>query len=254
MVINIRQLHTRTTTCYLTLSGLRRTPPRAEKMAHLPRFEGFRDRVACAPMAADRVVWRGLTCALDTLMLALREELPMEDDIARLEPRVARIEADVSQLNARVANVEVDLRDFRKSMDHRLEVMDGKFDHRLEVLTATMAEGFRAIDARFEKMDARMDARFEKMDARFESMDGKLAEGLKVMDGKLTEGLKAIDGKLDRMDTKFEGKLDKLDAKFEGRFDALGKRRFALLIALLSATATLVAAVLGVLLSGPHGH
>jgi hypothetical protein len=99
--------------------------------------------------------------------------------------------------------------------------MDAKFDHRLEVLTATMAEGFRA-----------MDARFEKMDARFEYMDGRLAEGLKAIDGK----------------------LDRLDAKFESRFDTLGKRRFALLIGLLSATATLVAAVLGVLLSGPRGH
>jgi len=37
----------------------------------------------------------------------------MEDDVARLEPRVARIEADVSQLNARVANVEVDLHEGR---------------------------------------------------------------------------------------------------------------------------------------------
>lgn len=146
--------------------------------------------------------------------MALREDLPVEDDIARLEPRVARIEADVSQLNARVANVEVDLRDLRASMDHKLEVIDAKFDHRLEVLTATMAEGFKAIDARFEKMDAR-----------------------------LTEGLKAVDAK-----------LDKLDAKFEGKFDILGKRRFALLITFLSAIGTLVTAVLGILLSGSHAH
>ncbi len=95
----------------------------------------------------------------------------MEDDVARLEPRVARIEADVSQLNARVANVEVDLREFRKLTDRRLEVMDGK--------------------------------------------------------------------------------LDRLDANLESGFDTL---RFALLMALLSAAVTLIAAVLGVLLGGPHVH
>src|SRR6185437_6766626 len=123
-------------------------------------------------MPVDRVTWCGWNCRLDAFMSALREELPMEDDIARLEPRVARIEADVSQLNGRVANVEVDLRDLRTSMDHKLEVMDAKFDHRLEVLRATMAEGFKAIDARF------------------------------------TEGLKAVDAKLDKLEAKFEGKFD----------------------------------------------
>jgi hypothetical protein len=60
--------------------------------------------------------------------------------------------------------------------------------------------------------------------------------------------------RLDRIDAKFEGKLDRLDVKFESRFDALGKRRFAVLIALLSATVTLVTAVLGVLLSGSHAR
>jgi hypothetical protein len=63
--------------------------------------------------------------------------------------------------------------------------------------------------------------------------------------------LRRVDAKLDSLDAKFEGKLDRTDAKFESRFDTLG---FALLIALLSATVTLVAAVLGVLLSGSHAR
>jgi len=74
------------------------------------------------------------------------------------------------------------------------------------------------------------------------------------MDEKLDQLDTKFEGKLDDLDAKFEGKLDKLDAKFESRFDVLGKRRFALLITLLSATVTLVAAVLGVLLSGPRAH
>lgn len=53
----------------------------------------------------------------------------MEDHVARLEPRVARIEADVSQLNARVGNVEVDLRGLRKAMD----VMDARFESKLDI-------------------------------------------------------------------------------------------------------------------------
>jgi phage shock protein A len=247
---------------------MKRTPPQAAKLTDSPRFEGFRGGIARAVMVADGVIWHGCDCGLDTFMLALREELPMEDDVSRLEPRVARIEADVSQLNARVANVEVDLRDLRTSMDHKLEVMDTKFDHRLEVLTATLAEGFKAMDARFERMDvrfermdARMDARFEQMDARFEKMESKMDARFEQMDARLTEGMKAVDAKLDKMDGKLaeglkavDAKLEKLDTKFDGKFDILGKRRFTLLITLLSATATLVAAVLGVLLSGSHAH
>jgi hypothetical protein len=226
---NTRQPHTRTTTSDPTLLGARWMPRQAEKITHSPRFEPFRDDIARALMAADRALWHGWNGDQDACMLALREEHPMEDDVARLEPRVARIEADVSQLNARVGNIEVDLRDLRTSMDHRLEVMDVKFDHRLEVLTTTMAEGFKAMDARLTEGLKAVDAKLDSLDAKFES-------------------------KLDRMDVKFDGKLEKLDAKFESRFDTLGKRRFALLIALLSATVTLVAAVLGVLLSGSHAH
>jgi hypothetical protein len=219
---------------------MRRALPREEKVALLPRFEGFRDSIAHALMAADQVVWRSWNCSRDTHMLAPREELPMEDNVAQLEPRVARIEADVSQLNARVANVEVDLRDFRKSMDHKFEVMDARFDHRLDVLTATVAEGFRAMDGKLAEGLKAIDGKLDRLDAKF---DGKLDS----LDAK-------FEGKLDSLDAKFEGKLDSLDAKFESRFDTLGKRRFALLVALLSATVTLVTAVLGLLLRDPHGH
>jgi hypothetical protein len=65
-------------------------------------------------------------------MLAMRKELPMEDAVARLEPRVASIEADVAQLNVRVANVGFDLRDFRKSSDQEFEAMEARIDARFE--------------------------------------------------------------------------------------------------------------------------
>ena len=55
-------------------------------------------------------------------------------------------------------------------------------------------------------------------------------------------------GAAGKLDAGFEGKFG---TQFESRFDTLGN---AIVIALLSATATLVAAVLGVLLSGPRAH
>jgi hypothetical protein len=73
-------------------------------------------------------------------MHALREESQREDDVTRLEPRVAAI--------------EVDLRDLRKSMDQKLDKLDAK------------------LDVRFERQDTKQTILLEKLDARFGSSYG----------------------------------------------------------------------------------
>lgn len=94
----------------------------------------------------------------------------MEDNVVQLEPRVARIEGEVTQLNSRLAGVEVDLRDFRKSMDQKLDTLDARFVQ----LDAKW-------DARFEKLDAKWDARFEKLDAKIDRVDAKFERKLEAM-------------------------------------------------------------------------
>ena len=55
MLVNTRQLQTRTATYDLTLSGMKRAHPHGEKMGDLPRFEGFRGESSRAVMAANQV-------------------------------------------------------------------------------------------------------------------------------------------------------------------------------------------------------
>ena len=115
-------------------------------MTHLPRFEGFRNGIARAVMAADRVVWSGWNCGLDTCMLALREELPMG-----------------------VADAEVDLRELRTSMDYGLERMDGK-----------LVEGLKRVDAKLDSLEARLEGKLDRTHAKFESRFDTLAFALLI--------------------------------------------------------------------------
>lgn len=114
-------------------------------------------------------------------MHALREELPVEDDLTRLEPRVARIEGEFIQLNSRLAGVEVDLRDFRKSVDSKLDKLADGMDSKLKGELKVLVE--------------RLDARFEKQDAKLEAVIEKLYD------------------RIDRVDRKFEGKLEALSTR-----------------------------------------
>lgn len=98
-------------------------------------------------------------------MHALREEFPVEDDVTRLEPRVARIEGELThlaQLNSRLAGVEVDLRDLRKSVDQSLDRRDIKLETKFENLVAKIDR----LEARFEKLDSKLEAAVEKLDAK----------------------------------------------------------------------------------------
>lgn len=94
----------------------------------------------------------------------------MQDDVARLEPRMTRIEGEVALINSRLARVEVDLHDFRQSTDQKLD----RLDARLVQMDAKW-------DARFGNLDAKWDARFEKLDAKIDRIDAKFERKLEVM-------------------------------------------------------------------------
>lgn len=162
-------------------------------------------------------------------MRALREEFQMEDDVTRLEPRVAAIEGEVAQLDSRFAGVEVDLRDLRKSMDRKLDKLDAKLDVRFERQDAKLATvldhlsaRFKIQDERFERQDTKQTILLEKLDARFERQD----ERFERRDAKLET---AVDAKFDKMDTKIE----RMDAKFESKLEAMSTRRFAVWLAVM---------------------
>jgi chromosome segregation ATPase len=183
-------------------------------------------------------------------MNALREELPMEDNFMLLEPRVARIEGEVAQLNSRLAGVEVDLRDFRKSADQKLDKLDAKLDVR-----------FERQDARLETVLEKLDARFKKQDERFERQDARLETVLEKLDARLEkqdERFERRDARLETaVHTKIDGvdaKIDRVDLKFDSRLESLSTRRFTLWVTLMSAAATMAAAVLAVVFSAAHGH
>lgn len=176
-------------------------------------------------------------------MHALREEFPAQEDAGRLEPRVAKIESDVAQLNSRLAGVEVDLRDFRKSMDQKLDKIDYRFanlDDWLKQLDSNWNARLETQDARwkatFEKQDAKWEARFEKQDARWEARFEKQ------------------DAKWEARFDKLDAKIDRLDAKFESRLEVMSTRRFTVWVTILASAATIGAAVLAIVFGSAHGH
>jgi predicted nucleic acid-binding Zn-ribbon protein len=79
----------------------------------------------------------------------------VEDEIMRLEPRIARIEGQADHFNSRLRNAEVDLRDLRQSMDREL----GKLDARIDKVDAKL-------EAKFEKLIAKLETVVEKLDAK----------------------------------------------------------------------------------------
>lgn len=179
-------------------------------------------------------------------MNASREDFRMADDVMLLEPRVAKIEGEVIKLNSRLAGVEVDLRDLRKSMDQKLDKLDARFERR----DANLATALEKLDARFERQDANLATALEKLDARFERQDVNLATVL----GKLDARLEKQDERFERRDAKLDAKIDKTDAKLESRLEALSTRSFTLWVTVISAAATIAAAVLAIIFGSPHGH
>ena len=67
----------------------------------------------------------------------------------------------------------------------------------------------------------------------------------------MEDDIARLEPRVERIEVQLNARIDRLDAKVESKFDAL---EFALLIALLSATVTLAAVVLCVLLTGSHAH
>ncbi|HEV7135809.1 MAG TPA: hypothetical protein VGN43_04190 [Steroidobacteraceae bacterium] len=97
-------------------------------------------------------------------MHALLEEFPVDNDVMRLEPRIARIEGEITQLNSRVGGVELDLRELRKSTDQKLDTLDTKIETAFKMLDAKIGAAFEKLDGKFEKLDAKID----RIDAKFE--------------------------------------------------------------------------------------
>ena len=208
-------------------------------------------------------------------MHALAEEFPVEDDIARLEPRIAMIEGEFTQLNARLSGVEVDLRDLRKPMDQKLDALNGgiiRLDAKLEARFAKQDERFERQDAKLqalverqdaklqavvERQDAmlggvleRLDARFKKQDERFERQDSRLEAVLE----KLNARIERQDIRLDAAVEKLHAQVDKIDAKFESKLEATSTRWFTFWVAAISAAATIAGAVLAIIFGSPRGH
>lgn len=81
--------------------------------------------------------------------------VPVEDEVMRLESRIARIEGGFSHFNSRLASAEGDLRDMRQSTGYEL----GKLEARIDKVDAKL-------EARFEKLIAKLEAAVERLDAK----------------------------------------------------------------------------------------
>jgi outer membrane murein-binding lipoprotein Lpp len=127
------------------------------------------------PMA--RKVERG------TMSAAIAED-DMGESAGGLDLRVAKIESDVTHVRSSVANIEIDLRDMRKSIDHRFEATNGEF----KAVRAEMSTGFQAVHAGIEGIRAEMRA-----------MRGDFSAGLQNARAEATAESTEIRGRLDRL-------------------------------------------------------
>jgi DNA anti-recombination protein RmuC len=147
--------------------------------------------------------------------------------------------------------VEVDLRDFRMSLDQKLDKLDARFVQLNTHFDAKFEQQNAKWDAKFEQQNAKWDARFEqqnaKWDARFEQQDARWDARFEKLDAKWDARLEKL---FDRLDAKING----VDAKFERKLEAMSTRRFAVWLTLISSVATITAAALAFIFGSPHGH
>jgi len=151
-------------------------------------------------------------------MHALREEIPVEDDLHEL----------------------------RTSIDQKLE----RFDAKLERLDAKLDAGFQRQDVKLAGMLQQLGARVTAQDERFERQDAKQV----MLLGKLDARFERQDERFERRDAKIEARFERMEAKIDRGFEALSSRRFAAWLAVLTSAATIAAAVLAFVLGGSHGH
>jgi len=91
----------------------------------------------------------------------------MEDSIDR---RVAVVETDILNIKNSVAKLEVDMRDMRKSMDQKFDLLDAKLDRK-----------FDSLDVKFASLDAKFDAKFASVDGKFDEIHKELRGLLRFM-------------------------------------------------------------------------
>jgi len=95
------------------------------------------------------------------------------------------------------------------------------------------------------------------MDQKFDKLDAKIDAGFERQDARLASAVEKLDARFEKLDARFEkldARIDRVDAKFESKLEALSTRRFTVWVTLISSAATIAAAVLAIILGGPHGH
>jgi uncharacterized ParB-like nuclease family protein len=91
--------------------------------------------------------------------------------------------------------------------------------------------------------DARLDALGEKIDALGSRMDEKIDDLAKRLDGKIDDLGHRMDDRFEQVDMRFE-QVDK-------RLEVVEERSFRLFLAVLGSYAVIIAALLGVIATGP---
>ena len=102
----------------------------------------------------------------------------MEDSIDR---RVAVVETGIVNIKHNVAKLEVDMRDMRKSMDQKFDLLDAKLDRKFDSLDVKFASLDAKFDAKFASLDAKFDERFASVDGKFDEIHKELRGLLRFM-------------------------------------------------------------------------
>lgn len=132
-------------------------------------------------------------------MLARREVVVVEEDMARLEPRVAKLEADVAYIGSRVSNIEIDLREMRKSTEDGFDATKAEFKEIRAEMSAEF-KGLRAeMSAEFKAVRAEMCAEFKAVRGEISAGFDKLGEEFRAGRTEAKEGLNGVRVKLDRL-------------------------------------------------------
>ncbi|HEX8755944.1 MAG TPA: hypothetical protein VF745_06375 [Steroidobacteraceae bacterium] len=147
-------------------------------------------------------------------MSAVIAEVHMEEGVAQLEPRIAKIESDVGYISSRVANIEIDLRDMRKSMDQRFDATFGEFKQ----IRAEINTEFKSVRAEMaaesKSVRADMAAEFKSvradMAAEFNSFRADMATEFKAVRTGSKEESMAIRAEAKKESSELHGKIEQL--------------------------------------------
>jgi len=136
-------------------------------------------------------------------MLARREVVVMEEDVARLEPRVARLEADVANIGSRVSNIEIDLRDMRKSMEHGFDATKAEF----KGIRAEMGAEFKAVRA---EMSVEFKSVRAEIGAELKAFRGEVGSGFEKLREEISAGRAVTKEEFNKVSTKIDHLSDRI--------------------------------------------